>query len=112
MTLPSSGVLPQNDVTSMTTTVCGHACEVLGRSGFGGVDDLLVALVDCLDHGVVVALVDGLADLLVCLGDRVVDAVQVQVVDDGDDGGRARGQPLCRVDPDLLLLVPLRQGPC
>ena len=43
-------------------------------------------LVDCLDDGVVVALVDGLADLLVCLGDRVVDVVEVQVVDDGMAG--------------------------
>ena len=60
--------------------------DMLGRSGFGCVDDLLVALVDRLDDGVVVALVDGLADLLVRLGDCVVDAVEVQVVDDGHDG--------------------------
>src|SRR5450631_1477976 len=98
-------------LTGMTTTLRDHACEAWDRSGLGGVDDLLVALVHCFDDSVVVTLVDGLVDLLVRLGDRVVDAVEVQVVDDGHDGRRARGKPLRRVDPDLLLLVPFRQLP-
>ena len=54
-------------------------------SGLRGFDDLLVALVHGLNYGVVVSLVDRLANLLCRLIDCLVDAVQVEVVDDRDD---------------------------
>lgn len=57
------------------------------RSGLDRLDDRVPTLVERLDDRVVVVLVDGLVDLLDRLVDSPVDPVQVEVVDDGDDGG-------------------------